>query len=213
MYIEYTNQNGLGVPNTASQRTGALLHHTLGNGDFKVFYHMSRQITASAVMLTDIDRASAEIDQALQICYVQARPVYIALPTDFVHKKVSSKPLDTPLNIQVPKNDIDAENEVMAHLKNAIAKSQSPIIIVDACTIRHRVKDNVRRFVKKTGFRVFTTPMGKSAISETIPNFCGTYIGSVSVPEVREQVESSDLAISIGALKSGNLIKLMYFVS
>ena len=46
------------------------------------------------------------------------------------------------------------------------------------------------------------TPMGKSAVDETLPNYCGVYAGEASTPDVREQVESSDLILSIGAIKS-----------
>jgi len=49
---------------------------------------------------------------------------------------------------------------------------------------------------------VFVTPMSKSAIDETNSRFGGVYVGSVSRPDVKEAVESSDLILSVGALKS-----------
>ena len=39
-------------------------------------------------------------------------------------------------------------------------------------------------------------------MDETNPRFGGTYIGNISMPDVREAVESADLLLSIGALKS-----------
>ena len=44
--------------------------------------------------------------------------------------------------------------------------------------------------------------MGKGAIDETLPNYMGVYAGSGSNAGVAEQVESSDLVLSIGAVKS-----------
>jgi pyruvate decarboxylase len=44
--------------------------------------------------------------------------------------------------------------------------------------------------------------MGKSAVNETLPNYRGVYAGEASDPGIREQVESSDLILSIGAIKS-----------
>ncbi|KAL2349659.1 thiamine diphosphate-binding protein [Cryomyces antarcticus] len=49
---------------------------------------------------------------------------------------------------------------------------------------------------------VFVTPMGKGAINETLPNYGGVYAGDGSNDGVRERVESSDLVLSIGAIKS-----------
>ena len=44
--------------------------------------------------------------------------------------------------------------------------------------------------------------MGKSAVDETLPNYGGVYAGNGSHTQVREMVESSDLVLSIGAIKS-----------
>lgn len=37
----------VGTPPTASQVSGAILHHTLGNGDFRVFANMYKEVTVS----------------------------------------------------------------------------------------------------------------------------------------------------------------------
>lgn len=44
--------------------------------------------------------------------------------------------------------------------------------------------------------------MGKGAVDETLPNYGGVYAGDGSNPGVRERVESSDLVLSIGSIKS-----------
>lgn len=44
--------------------------------------------------------------------------------------------------------------------------------------------------------------MGKGAVDETLPNYGGVYAGDGSNAGVRERVESSDLVLSIGAIKS-----------
>jgi TPP-dependent 2-oxoacid decarboxylase len=37
----------VGTPPTASQASGAILHHTLGNGDFRAFANMYKEATVS----------------------------------------------------------------------------------------------------------------------------------------------------------------------
>jgi pyruvate decarboxylase len=44
--------------------------------------------------------------------------------------------------------------------------------------------------------------MGKGAVDETLPNYGGVYAGNGSNAGVRERVESADLILSIGAIKS-----------
>ena len=82
-----------------------------------------------------------------------------------------------------------------------LLKAQNPIILVDACAIRHRVLDEVHDLIEKTGLPVFVTPMGKGAVNETHPNYGGVYAGDGSQPDVKERVESADLILSIGSLK------------
>jgi len=79
----------VGCPSTSLQRREAVLHHTLGNGDFHVFRDMQKPISYTQVYLDDPATAPAEIDRAVTDCYLHARPVYILLPSDMVPKNVS----------------------------------------------------------------------------------------------------------------------------
>lgn len=63
----------VGVPSTISQRNGMLLHHTLGNGDFKVFAHMSAQISCATAALNDPAEIATQIDNAIRECYVKSK--------------------------------------------------------------------------------------------------------------------------------------------
>ena len=65
-----------------------------------------------------------------------------------------------------------------------------------------KVLPEVHELVKKSNLPTFVTPMGKSAVDESVQNYGGVYAGDGSGPGVREKVESSDLILSIGALKS-----------
>lgn len=40
----------VGTPPTASQASGAILHHTLGNGDFRAFANMYKEVTVSELI-------------------------------------------------------------------------------------------------------------------------------------------------------------------
>lgn len=79
----------VGCPSTSLQRAEALLHHTLGNGNFHVFRDMAGAISHTQVYLDDAATAPAQIDRILANAYIHARPVYLMIPTDMVPKKVS----------------------------------------------------------------------------------------------------------------------------
>jgi pyruvate decarboxylase len=192
----------VGMPSTASQRDGMLLHHTLGNGNFNVFADMSREISCAVAKLNNADEAANLIDHALQQCWIQSRPVYITLPTDIVTKKIEGERLKTPIDLHFPTNDLAKEDYVVEVVLKYLLAAKNPIILVDACAIRHRVLEEVHDLIEKTQLPVFVTPMGKGAVNEMHPSYGGVYAGDGSQPEVQERVESADLILTIGAIKS-----------
>jgi pyruvate decarboxylase len=129
----------VGCPSTASQRNGMLLHHTLGNGDFNVFSNMSRQISCAVSLLNDVQQAATLIDHAIRECYLKSRPVYISLPTDIVQRKIEGERLKTPLDLEYPPNETEKEDYVVDVVLKYLRAAEHPIILVDACAIRHRV--------------------------------------------------------------------------
>ncbi|OTA65855.1 thiamine pyrophosphate enzyme [Hypoxylon sp. EC38] len=192
----------VGCPSTISQRSGLLLHHTLGNGDFNAFANMSAAVSVVVAKLNDPDEIAAQIDHALRECYLKSRPVYIMFPTDMVEKKVEGERLETEIDLREPANDPDREDYVVDVVLKYLHNAERPVLLVDACAIRHRVLNEVHDLIEKTNLPVFVTPMGKGAINETHPNFGGVYSGSASSPAIKEMVEGSDLVISIGSMKS-----------
>jgi pyruvate decarboxylase len=192
----------VGYPSTLSQRDGALLHHTLGNGDFTVFSRMSKEISCAMAMLNSQHEAAVLIDNAIRECILQSRPVYISLPTDMVQKKVDGDRLKTPLDLNYPPNEAEREDYVVDVVLRSLQAAKNPVILVDACAIRHRALKETHELVKKSGLPTFVAPMGKGAVDETLPNYGGVYAGNGSNAGVRERVESSDLVLSIGAIKS-----------
>ncbi|KAI6779661.1 pyruvate decarboxylase [Emericellopsis cladophorae] len=192
----------VGCPSTLSQRNGMLLHHTLGNGDFNVFANMNASISVNVAKLNHPSEVADQIDHALRECQLQSRPVYIMLPTDMVQAKIEGARLDKPIDLTEPSNEPEKEDYVVDVVLKYLRAAKRPIILADACAIRHRVLNEVHDLVEKTNLPVFVTPMGKSAVNETHPNYGGVYAGDGSHPDVKEAVSAADLIITIGALKS-----------
>ncbi|CAO1602593.1 hypothetical protein XANCAGTX0491_006200 [Xanthoria calcicola] len=192
----------VGTPSTLSQKDGMLLHHTLGNGNFEVFSEMSKNISCAMAKLNDPYEAATLIDNAIRECWVQSRPVYITLPTDMVQKKVEGERLKKPLDLDHPPNQSEKEDYVVDVVLKYLHAAKNPVILVDACAQRHRVLDEVHALIEKSNLPTFVAPMGKGAVDETLPNYGGVYAGDGSNEGVRDRVESSDLILSIGAIKS-----------
>ncbi|KAI0121650.1 pyruvate decarboxylase [Xylariales sp. AK1849] len=192
----------VGCPSTISQRNGMLLHHTLGNGDFNVFSEISKAVSCAVAKLNEPAEIAAQIDHALRECWLKSRPVYLMLPTDMVEAKVEGERLESDIDLSESENEKEKEDYVVDVVLKYLHAAKNPVLLVDACAIRHRVLDEVHALVDKTKIPVFVTPMGKGAIDETCESFGGVYAGDASHPDVKEAVESSDLVLTVGALKS-----------
>ncbi|KAJ3912863.1 thiamine diphosphate-binding protein [Lentinula edodes] len=193
-----------GFPSLQEQNDKPLLHHTLGDGRYNVYAQAAELFTCSHTILNDANLAPAEIDRVLSDCVLQSRPVYIALPTDIAYIKISSTRLAVPLpRLPVP-NDPLAESAAIAEIVRLINEASGDVaVLVDVGALRYGVAEEVRRFVEKTGFAVYASPMGKTVISEGYERYGGLYTGATTRPEIKSQIEEgAGLVISIGALKS-----------
>jgi pyruvate decarboxylase len=173
-----------GTPPRAAQEKHMFLHHTLGTGDYHVFSRIHKEITIAQADLIDPDKTPAEIDRVLRACYVDSRPVYIQLPTDMVTKSVYVRLLDRELDLTPSSGAEEAENNALQQILQRLYSAERPTVLVDAGVQRHRIIPQTDALVRKLNISTFTTPMGKSAVDESLPNFVGVYAGAASHPDV-----------------------------
>jgi len=129
----------VGTPSTLSQRDGMMLHHTLGNGDFKVFADMYKSVTVAQADLNNPVTAPTHIDRVLRECWLKSRPVYIQLPTDMVTKYVDGSALTKPIDLSYSANKEDVEANVVGQILKQLYTAERPCILVDGCVSRHKV--------------------------------------------------------------------------
>jgi len=92
---------------------------------------------------------------------------------------VDQKIPSTPLSHCIPPNEPAVEKFVVDKIAKLAEAAQSGsgkdgiVILVDACAIRHHVRDEVRNLCEKTGFPVYAAPMGKTAINEEYDRYGG----------------------------------------
>jgi hypothetical protein len=100
--------------------------------------------------------------------------VYLELPTDLVFTKIPRGQLDTPLTRTIETTDVHVEEFVLDEIQKLVEKAgQDVVILIDACTIRHDVVEEVWDLIQRTGFPVYSAPMGKTAVAEDYERFGG----------------------------------------
>lgn len=186
-----------GSPSTKIQSSGALVHHTLGNGDFSMFAQMYEKVTAAQAYLTP-ENATAEIDRVLGVCLLKKLPVYISLPMDVASTEVAA-PSD-PFMAPHFKSDPATLTKAVDASVSMLDKAEKPVILADLGVDRYHLQEELRSLLDATGYPYATLTMGKGLLEETHPQFIGIYDGAVSEEYVRRRVEEADCVLSIGVL-------------
>lgn len=192
----------VGTPPTTAQQSGLCLHHSLGDGNFRVFADMYAKLTCAQANLTNAASAPNMIDYTLKECILQSRPVYIELPTNMTKVQVPAAQLSKPIDLTIPDNDEGFEDEEVEIILSKLYSAKQPLIIVDGFTKRYGISEEADELVRRTGFPTSTTPFGKSIVNESYHNFHGIYAGQAGKHMYVPWTQSCDLVLRLGPLDS-----------
>ncbi|EAO9360532.1 alpha-keto acid decarboxylase family protein [Salmonella enterica] len=185
----------VGAPCSAAQQRGELMHHTLGDGDFRHFYRMSQAISAASAIL-DEQNACFEIDRVLGGMLAARRPGYIMLPAD-VAKKTAIPPTQA-LALPVHEAQSGVETAFRYHARQCLMNSRRIALLADFLAGRFGLRPLLQRWMAETPIAHATLLMGKGLFDEQHPNFVGTYSAGASSKEVRQAIEDADRVICVG---------------
>ncbi|EDU5945705.1 alpha-keto acid decarboxylase family protein [Salmonella enterica] len=185
----------VGAPCSAAQQRGELMHHTLGDGDFRHFYRMSQAISAASAIL-DEQNACFEIDRVLGEMLAARRPGYIMLPAD-VAKKTAIPPTQA-LALPVHEAQSGMETAFRYHARQCLMNSRRIALLADFLAGRFGLRPLLQRWMAETPIAHATLLMGKGLFDEQHPNFVGTYSAGASSKEVRQAIEDADRVICVG---------------
>ncbi|EAM7334637.1 alpha-keto acid decarboxylase family protein [Salmonella enterica] len=185
----------VGAPCSAAQQRGELMHHTLGDGDFRHFYRMSQAISAASAIL-DEQNACFEIDRVLGEMLAARRPGYIMLPAD-VAKKTAILPTQA-LALPVHEAQSGVETAFRYHARQCLMNSRRIALLADFLAGRFGLRPLLQRWMAETPIAHATLLMGKGLFDEQHPNFVGTYSAGASSKEVRQAIEDADRVICVG---------------
>lgn len=185
----------VGAPCSAAQQRGELMHHTLGDGDFRHFYRMSQAISAASAIL-DEQNACFEIDRVLGEMLAARRLGYIMLPAD-VAKKTAIPPTEA-LALPVHEAQSGVETAFRYHARQCLMNSRRIALLADFLAGRFGLRPLLQRWMAETPIAHATLLMGKGLFDEQHPNFVGTYSAGASSKEVRQAIEDADRVICVG---------------
>lgn len=183
-----------GAPPLAQMNRGALLHHTLADGNYDNMLTCMRQFTVAQARLTP-QNSALEIDRCLGTCLTDKRPVYIQLPCDLPLVEVPIPEHKFELNRHSDRALLD---EFVRRVLHRLRKADRPALLVDADVDRLRVTKQFSELLEASHLPVALLSTSKGIVSDRHPQYLGIYSGAASREHVRTAIEDSDCLITIG---------------
>ena len=188
----------VGMPNMSTQKKHAIVHHTLGDGEFDLFMSMATPVVCAKTTLTP-ENCIPETERVIATALEYHRPVYIAVPGDYVNANAVPSPAPT---ISPRKSDPKALDEAVAAIVDRVSKAKTACILPGIFVQRYGFKDLATAVVNASGLPYVTMAMDKSVLDETNPSYLGLYTGQLMYPDIAEFVETCDCILTIGTIPS-----------
>jgi indolepyruvate decarboxylase len=187
----------VGMPNLPTQAARAIVHHTLGNGEFDFYYKMTDPVVCARAIMTP-QNVAYETERLIEQALYHRRPVYMAFPSDAANQPVVSDA--APLN--QPTSDPASLEKAVDAIVRALSDAKTACILPGILANRAGLQDEVQSFVDASGLPFATMFGDKAALEEQQPAYIGMYDGKIMDESVRQFVESCDYVVLIGAICS-----------
>ena len=187
----------VGMPGMPTQAARALMHHTLGNGEYDTYRRMSEPVVCAHAVMTPrnvVDETERLIAEALY----HRRPVYMGFAADLAVQPARGTAVPRPAATSDPKALAEATDSVLKALDGAETACALPGMLVQ----RVGARSALQSFIDASGLPFATMFMAKSVLDEQHPQYVGLYDGALMNEGVRAFVEGADRVLVIGSALS-----------
>ena len=188
-----------GGPPSAAYRTQPHMHHLLPD-HYDASLRIFEQITVGAKVLDDAARAAKDIDELLQLCLSERRPIYLEIAQDVQLQPCS--PVAERLLEVAAAGDPAATAAAVELLVSRLKAASNCVLLVGHEINSPDLRVGLQSLVDKTGVPVASLFTGKPDFLENHPRCIGIYHGLGSLDPVREFVEGADAVVWFGAVAS-----------
>jgi indolepyruvate decarboxylase len=182
-----------GMPAMPVQTAHSPVHHTLGNGEFDLFYKMAEPVVCGRAIMTP-QNVAYETERLIATALYRRKPVYLAFPSDLATQPVVAAA--APLH--PPSSDPASLEAAVDAITSALAGANTACILPGMLAARMQLREALAEFVDASGLPFATMFADKSVLDEQHPGYLGMYDGKLMDEDIREFVESCDQVVCVG---------------
>jgi indolepyruvate decarboxylase len=184
-------------PSRAMMRDRALVHHTLGNGEFDLFYKMTAPAVCARTIVSP-ENCVAETERLIAAALYHRRPAYMTFPMDVPDQPVLGQGSPHPM----PKSDPAALKKAVNAIVDAVTRAKTACVLPGYLVARAGLRREATALIDASGLPFAAMFMDKATLDETHPNYIGIYDGRLADESVCDFVEGADCVLALGALAS-----------
>jgi indolepyruvate decarboxylase len=183
------------MPAMPVQTARSLVHHTLGNGEFDLFYQMAEPVVCGRAIMTP-QNVAYETERLIATALYRRKPAYMAFPFDLATQPVvgAAAPLDPP------SSDPATLAAAVDAITSALAGADTACVLPGMLVVRMQLRDALRDFVDASGLPFATMFADKSVLDEQHSAYLGMYDGKLMDEDIRAFVESCDQVVCVGTM-------------
>jgi len=185
----------VGTPGISVQSARALMHHTLGNGEYDLFQRIAEPVICAHAVMTP-QNVAYETERLIAAALYHRRPVYMAFPADLANLPVIGEAPPQAASGSDPASLEEAVNEILAALAGAHRACVLPGVLV----VRSGLRAKLQTMIDASGLPFATMFMDKSVLDEQQAAYIGMYDGALMNTAVRDFVEDCDQVVAVGTL-------------
>jgi indolepyruvate decarboxylase len=185
----------VGTPNSATQSGRAVMHHTLGNGEYGLFQKMTEPVVCAQAVMTPQNTAY-ETERLIAAAMFHRRPVYMAFPADLANLPV----IDSAEPVPAARSDPDALQAATEAIVAALNGAKRACILPGILVARAGLRVQMQAVVDASGLPFATMFMDKSVLDEQQDAYLGMYDGTLMSESVCAYVEGCDQVLAVGTL-------------
>lgn len=187
----------VGMPSSKVIQSDVIVHHTLGDGNFTLFYDIAQKFSCAHAILTP-ENCVDEMERLISAALRYRKPVYIGLPTDYAEMQLEKR--------APPQKILESHRETLSTVVDTILgklkKSQQACLLPGIQIARYGLEKDVMKIIEKFNLPFSTMLMDKTTLDEEHQNYIGIYNGHLLNHHVADYVESCDCIINVCAMNS-----------
>ena len=133
---------------------------------------MATPVVCASTMLTP-ENCVQEVERVIETALENHRPVYIAIPHDYVNADISS--FNAPARKPV-KSDPASLKEVVSIIAGKLSNAKQACVMPGFLVDRFGLKDLSMAVINASGLPYVTMALDKSVLDETNPSYLGLYM-------------------------------------